>query len=501
MAKHRLKMLPAGLLALVSLVVRGALASSPGAADSMPSPSADVELICHTDNPAECYPKVFQATDEFRVVHHDQDIPPGLHVRLNVYTGKKEAKIAVPDEDNPPLEGVPVDSSVVIVERDSLNANEQVQIPPQAPAYDPAGKIKTPQSANADEGSAFYRSLAILKKGLDVHAALEMLEDISHDIYYGLKIAEDYDTVRELFCLAGSFSSPSAPGGSPHGRSLRARLAALTLASTVQNNPKALAEISHHWAKLSSERCSPSSTDQPLLGELTFRPIHQHHNPSLSSSPTKSSATAGGGEPSLLKARITFLSGLLKSPTIRRVFLASDGPSHLLQVLTLATTTASSSTTSSAAASASTNAEPQPPVDAWEPARRAAAFLLLDNFLDGDMGAALGEWPRSTQASDGECAASFAAAAAAASSSSSSSSSIPSSAAAADDKQRGGGAGAGLEECWDWHIWRLAQRYKGDKGHWSHELRERLVEQRRLNLAASTKGGKKSGMKSGKEEL
>ncbi|KAK3901587.1 hypothetical protein C8A05DRAFT_34712, partial [Staphylotrichum tortipilum] len=247
MARFRLAMLPLNLLALISLMALGTSASSPDESSSSsslspsPSPPADVELICHTDNPAECYPKIFQPTDEFQVVHPDQDLPLGLHVRLNVNTGTREAKINVPDEAvDASLAGLPVDSSVVIVEPDAADQQQQQQpppLPPNAPAYDAAGKIKTPKpgaaGGNPGEAGAFYESLTILKKGLDVDAALEMLEDIAHDIYYGLKIVEDRATVHELLCLS---TSPSTPPP-------RARLAALALSSALQNNPKALAEL------------------------------------------------------------------------------------------------------------------------------------------------------------------------------------------------------------------------------------------------------------------
>src|SRR5690606_37699417 len=97
----------------IGLMACGSSTSSP---EPSSSPSAEVELICHTDNPADCYPKVFQATDEFQVVRPDQEIPPGLHVRLDINTGLREAKLNVPGEDRPDLEGLPVDSSVVVVE-------------------------------------------------------------------------------------------------------------------------------------------------------------------------------------------------------------------------------------------------------------------------------------------------------------------------------------------------------------------------------------------------
>jgi nucleotide exchange factor SIL1 len=431
MTRLRLKMLPLNLVALISLMAWSAAAStsslsSSNEASPSASPAADVELICHTDNPAECYPKIFQATDEFQVVHDDQDLPLGLHVRLNVYTGKKEAKINVPDENDAALEGLPVDSSMVIVERDQSGqggeASDQVRLPPNAPPYDPAGKVKTPKSAKSDEGNAFYKSLAILKKGLDVDEALEMLEDISHDIYYGLKIAEDYETVRELFCLAASGSSSAASNA--EASLTRARLAALTLSSAVQNNQKALAEIERHWTtKLSSSLCRSDSSEP--LGTTTFVLL----GPSSSS---QSSSTVADSDPALTKARISLLSGLLRSPILRRDFLASGGPSHLLRILIAR--------------------DPQPE---WLLAQRTAAFLLLDNFLDPDMGAAMGEWPTQAQLPKKECE-------------------------ARESKQQGNTGEE--EECLDWHVEQLRSRHAASD-HWSHELWSKLGKWRKAEAA------------------
>ncbi|KAK3311233.1 uncharacterized protein B0T15DRAFT_67223 [Chaetomium strumarium] len=442
MTRSQLKMLPLNLVALISLMAWSAAASTPSHSSSSEtstpsaSPSADVELICHTDNPAECYPKIFQATDEFQVVHDDQDLPLGLHVRLNVYTGKKEAKINVPDENDVALEGLPVDSSVVIVERDQSGqggeASDQVRLSPNAPPYDPAGKIKTPESAKSDEGSAFYKSLAILKKGLDVDGALEMLEDISHDIYYGLKIAEDYETVRELFCLAASESSSAA--GDAHTSLTRARLAALTLSSAVQNNPKALAEIERHWTtKLSSSLCRSDSTEP--LGTTTFVLLAPSLSSPSSSSSSSASATADT-DPALTKARISLLSGLLRSPILRRDFLASGGPSHLLRILI------------------ARNRQPE-----WLLAQRSAAFLLLDNFLDPDMGATMGEWPTQAQLPKEECA-------------------------AREDKQQGKDGEEG--ECLDWHVEQLRSRHAAID-HWSHELWSKLAKYRKAEAAGQAR--------------
>ncbi|KAK0655578.1 hypothetical protein B0T16DRAFT_397285 [Cercophora newfieldiana] len=426
MAKLRMRSLPLALLALIGIAASGVTASSPSpregapAASHSPSPPSDeVELICHTDNPAECYPKVFVATDEFQVVHEDQDLPKGLHVRLDVQTGRKMAKINIPDEVNPALEGLPVDKAMVIVEPNEAEEGDPQpppKIPANAPGYEPVGKIKEPKNPNSEEGGAFYRSLSVLKKGLNIDEALEMLEDISHDIYYGLKIAEDYDTMRQLFCLANTPAIFEDTDDTVTVLS-RARVAALTIGSAVQNNPKALDEIEKHWVKLQSEKCPGS---EETLGTATFRLV------------PPPSSVAKKNDPSLAKVRISAISGLLKNDAIRKEFLANGGMELLLEVLV-------------------GTEDPD-----WEPAQKKVGFLILDNFLDEDMGAALGEWPREGQAKDAECA---------------SKSVIH-------------------KDCWDWHAQQLAKRFKSEKGHWSADLLKKLKEQRKANGAVKRKGRK-----------
>ena len=448
MVRHRLKMLPLNLIALLSLMAFGVNASNQPAQPS-PSPSADIELICHTDNPAECYPKIFQATEEFQIVKPDQDLPIGLHVRLNVQTGQKEAKLYNPEEpDNPALAGLPVDHSVVVVDDPShqeVGQDEKPPIPANAPKYSSEGKIKPPSagsggsSGSSADGSSFLTSLTILKKGLDQDGALEMLSEIAHDIYYGLKIAEDYETVRTLFCLANTnqIFAPSASDGSSTAIS-RARLAALTISSSLQNNPTALAEIEKHWSKLSNEWCPNTSTE---LGKAIFRLVPHY-------SDSSSSGGGGGGgnsavDPSLTKARISAISGLLKSDLIRKEFLSNAGMERLLEVLTVDS------------GSVGQNED-------WEPAQRRAGLLVLDNFLDPDMGAKLGEWPIGTQASDQVCV---------------------------QENKSDAGVSA---QCWDWYAKNFAAGHKKDKGHWSHELVKKLGEQRKVNNSNQAKKQQKS---------
>lgn len=318
------------------------------------------DLICHTENPAECYPRVFEPTDEFQTVHEDQEIPPGLHVRLDVNTGKREAKINDPNEANPALEGLPVDSSVVVIDgQEETEAESKPQIPKGAPKYESVGKIKEPQ----DEKQSFRDSLTVLKtlalNDRPIGAALDILDDISHDIYYGLKIAEDTGAIKELLCMMSSQDVFSKSGDDEVVK--QAGLAASIVGSSLQNNQKALQEVENAWDDISKTKCA--GTDREL-SKAVFNML------TLDVPAGEEAST--GAEASLLsltKAKTAALRGLIKSPVIRDDFLANGGMAQILEVLSIE--------------------RPE-----LVPAKQKLANLVLDNFLDESMGATLGVWPR-----------------------------------------------------------------------------------------------------------
>lgn len=394
-----------GAVVALGLFAFGIRASSPGeaAAAAAYSPAADVDLICPNDNLAECYPRVFQATDEFQRVREDQELPSGLHVRLNVWTGEKEAKLNNPDEDDPALEGLPVDRAIVVLTPEQA---EEIKLPHGAPAYDPAGKIKKPD----DESHAFYDSLAMLREGIDLDAALEGLEELSHDIYYGLKIAEDVGSVKSLFCLMSNDHVWDAEGNAAVVQ--RARQAAVIIAAAVQNNPKALNEIEKNWQVIMGVPECPGHTNGSGFRDNFFK---------LISGP--SSTTPTHNEPSLVKARVSAINGLLKSPRIRDLFLTSGGISHLLAVL-------------------------RESGEIWQSAQRRVGELLQDTFLDESMGATLGLWPLATGASAKFCEQNV-------------------------ELTQG--------ECAEYYVRELVKTRKAKKDHWSVELLDKMRKQRETN--------------------
>ncbi|KAK6213923.1 nucleotide exchange factor SIL1 [Colletotrichum tabaci] len=350
----RAALFPFTIFMVVFGLVFLASSASALAAPVAPSPPAEVELICHTDNAAECYPKIFQPTEEFQTVHDDQELPHGLHIRMNINTGKKEAKINDPDEKTPGLEGLPTDRSIVVVDSDKA---PDADIPKDAPKYESAGMVKQPQQ----ESGEFYTHLEFVKKGahgsdLPIDEALEFLEDISHDIYYGLKIVETFDTVRSLLCLMVDPKTPApAEGAVP-----RDQQAAAIISGALQNNPTALEEVTKIWPQLMSTSCrSPHKAPELKLRDGFYSPFVPA--PDDNDHDTLRAANKA-------KAQVHAIKGLIKSPTIRDDFIANKGMDRILEVLG--------------------------PQDAqWEAAQRKAGQFVLDSFLDEDMGAEVGVWP------------------------------------------------------------------------------------------------------------
>ncbi|KAF8540222.1 hypothetical protein BDD12DRAFT_834326 [Trichophaea hybrida] len=261
------------LLILPLLVVANEAANIPTKFTTN-SGSNSEEMICHPNTP--CYPRLFVATHEFQVIKPDQDIPPGLHVRLDVQTGLKEAKLYVPEENDASTNDI-----VLLPEDDtpSIPAGAPLEPPPlhQQP--------KPPKSAAGEQG-LFDASLASLLSSPSVDT-LAPLSDLVHEAYWGAHLTSTPGAVSKLLSLLTS----------SHPAPLRAA-SALTLGSALSNNPKALSN---------AVATTPLAT--PILSALT----------------TESDETA--------KKRTLFLLGqTLRDASVRADFLAQHGVETLRTV-------------------------------------------------------------------------------------------------------------------------------------------------------------------------
>lgn len=345
---------------------------------SASSNSGNTELICLTENEADCYPRIFEPTEDFQIIKEGQDIPPGLHVRLNIYTGLKEARLNIPmegEEDDGVIE-VNMEQAVMVVpnpesdedgavksssKKDSSNDSAMRDRVPQAPpAYESAGKIKEPFKGedDANESAAFAHAKSIIhtypkKINEEVQAALEILVELSHDIYYGVEITKD---PKSLNWLMEMMSNPDAT---------IAHSSALIVANAVQNNPTALKEAIGSWKEIfcPSAKEQKDCEERSIVEEFIW-------------------AFKQDTDPAAIRAVINALHGFTKDTAIRDEFVLAEGMEHLAQIFI----------------------RPEDEYPNYDGVRLKIMNFITDTFLDEEMGAEVGLWPRSKRRHPSKCA-------------------------------------------------------------------------------------------------
>lgn len=77
-------------------------------------------LCCAKDicnNETICFPEMFIPTNEFQMIHPDQVVPPGLHLRIDLKSGLKEGKLL----EQTKISERSSESSLTIQEKSSLD--------------------------------------------------------------------------------------------------------------------------------------------------------------------------------------------------------------------------------------------------------------------------------------------------------------------------------------------------------------------------------------------
>ncbi len=320
------------------------------------SASAETAMICSPTDPTDCYPQIFEPTKDFQVIKEGQDIPPGLHVRMDIYTGLKEARLNVPTEGEEgvidALEDIPTEQAMVVVEQPEVVEERPAmrdQVPIQPPVYESAGKIPPPPSSD-DDFVTFYKAiLAIRMEAGAFDSALDSLSELSHDIYFGLEISKDGPIIEKLVCLTLGSGSEKIPAK----ENSRDHKAASILAAALQNNPTAVKEVSNFWRMVMYPSC-PDATDfkaKPNFVSILRSRLGRERNPHT------------------LKVKLAAISGLLKEPLMRDEFLEKGGMELLLAIFLKKG-------------------------DEFDFVRKRVAELVTDTFLDEGMGAELGVWPK-----------------------------------------------------------------------------------------------------------
>lgn len=186
---------------------------------------ASSKLICHGDI---CYASIFEPTDVFATVQYDQVIPAGLHVRINMETGLKEAKLLLPED----MESQDDNSNIALVSGEGVR-DEAITEPVKIPQpYPPSQPLPGSDIAIFDRATDSLSSSSFCTE--EVKEALDTLEELVHELELGLKLIDQRKSnglERLLHFLQPSSASQC-----------RAR-AALVLGSSLRNNANAVAAL------------------------------------------------------------------------------------------------------------------------------------------------------------------------------------------------------------------------------------------------------------------
>lgn len=186
-------------------------------------------IIARPPEPCDCYPEVFQATNEWQVVREGQHIPAGLHVRMNMDTGEKEAKLLDPNDSG--------SSDLIVVENDEAEREAiQQKIEEALNKYKQQKKEYKRSAVEEEEYTDFSSALTeILTFDADlgkVEKALDTLVELSHDREYGLRLTQRPTIFEKIHEIALEVQEPS----------IKEKCYSV-LGASLRNNPEAVANV------------------------------------------------------------------------------------------------------------------------------------------------------------------------------------------------------------------------------------------------------------------
>lgn len=183
------------------------------------------EIICNPEDSTDCYPKIFVPTDQWQTIREGQDIPPGLHVRLNIETLEREAKLLDEEPSHNDLLAVPQPESD---QPDQPDQQPQLRKPPMS------SKSKVSKEDLNNFESAIQEAGDFSDDYDRLNIALDVLNDLSHDIEFGAKLTTASSLTKLNHVLATSSDE------AVHEKVFR------LLAASLRNNPDAVDGFLRH---------------------------------------------------------------------------------------------------------------------------------------------------------------------------------------------------------------------------------------------------------------
>ena len=141
-------------------------------------------LVCPNGVHSNCYPQIFQPSNEWQVVREDQQIPAGLHVRLNLETGETEARLLQAENDEKTSDMVLLDS-----DEGSSEIQERKDLQPRPKASFKKSRVSETELLDYDSSVIEVLDYEHNKDAKSLEKAIDTLIELSHDIDFGVQLS------------------------------------------------------------------------------------------------------------------------------------------------------------------------------------------------------------------------------------------------------------------------------------------------------------------------
>jgi len=174
----------------------------------------------------------FEATEEWQIVEDGDTVPPGLHIRMNLETGIKQAKLMGHDDDTNES------SQIIVLEQETENKSADIEpeIDYSERSFSSRPYVKPNWRISRSEHAVFNDAITVLTSSTAPESILvdklQILEDSAHEIEFGLRLSEPTPLTSLMRLMSTS-----------RNESLR-ELSATVIGSAVQNNAPALEQAS-----------------------------------------------------------------------------------------------------------------------------------------------------------------------------------------------------------------------------------------------------------------
>ncbi|PYD07500.1 hypothetical protein DND36_32320, partial [Pseudomonas savastanoi pv. glycinea] len=142
---------------------------------------------------------MFEPTNEWQVVREGQHIPKGLHVRMNMDTNEREAKLLDPNE---------TDGAELVAVDNQEEAHEETRKQIEEALAKYKERVKTYKRSKVNEGELndFGSAVAEIMNFDDdlgrAEEALNTLSELAHDREFGVRLTQKPDIFEKIHTIA-----------------------------------------------------------------------------------------------------------------------------------------------------------------------------------------------------------------------------------------------------------------------------------------------------------